>query len=70
MGYRGISQPYYGSPYPVVRPTGPSVPAAGAAVRLLEDDDARGLEPVRIRDRLAQLIRGDAAVLARTRHSF
>jgi len=29
MGYRGISQPYYGSPYPVVRPTGPSVPAAG-----------------------------------------
>ena len=29
MGYRGISQPYYGSPYPVIRPTGPSVPAAG-----------------------------------------
>ena len=29
MGYRGISQPYYGSPYPVVRPTGPPVPAAG-----------------------------------------
>ena len=29
MGYRGISQPYYGSPYPVVRPNGPSAPAAG-----------------------------------------
>jgi len=29
MGYRGISQPYYGSPYPVVRPNGPSTPAAG-----------------------------------------
>ena len=29
MGYRGLSQPYYGSPYPVIRPTGPSVPAAG-----------------------------------------
>ena len=29
MGYRGISQPYYGSPYPVVRPNGPSMPAAG-----------------------------------------
>ena len=29
MGYRGISQPYYGSPYPVVRPKAPSVPATG-----------------------------------------
>jgi predicted peptidase len=29
MGYRGISQPYYGSPYPIVRPAGPSTPAAG-----------------------------------------
>jgi predicted peptidase len=29
MGYRGLSQPYYGSTYPVVRPKGPSVPAAG-----------------------------------------
>lgn len=29
MGYRGLSQPYYGSPYPVARPNGPSVPAAG-----------------------------------------
>ena len=29
MGYRGLSQPYYGSPYPIVRPGGPSVPGAG-----------------------------------------
>ena len=29
MGYRGLSQPYYGSPYPVVRPAGPSEPGAG-----------------------------------------
>ena len=29
MGYRGISQPYYGSTYPIVRPAGPSTPAAG-----------------------------------------
>jgi predicted peptidase len=29
MGYRGLSQPYYGSPYPIVRPNGPSTPAAG-----------------------------------------
>jgi predicted peptidase len=29
MGYRGLAQPYYGSRYPVVRPTAPSVPAAG-----------------------------------------
>jgi predicted peptidase len=29
MGYRGLSQPYYGSPYPIVRPNGPSAPAAG-----------------------------------------
>ena len=29
LGYRGLSQPYYGSPYPVVRPKGPSEPAAG-----------------------------------------
>ena len=29
LGYRGLSQPYYGSPYPVIRPGGPSVPAAG-----------------------------------------
>jgi predicted peptidase len=29
LGYRGYRQPYYGSPYPVDRPTGPSVPADG-----------------------------------------
>jgi predicted peptidase len=29
LGYRGLSQPYYGSPYPVVRPKGPSTPAEG-----------------------------------------
>jgi predicted peptidase len=29
LGYRGLSQPYYGSPYPVDRPAGPSEPAAG-----------------------------------------
>lgn len=29
LGYRGLAQPYYGSPYPVDRPAGPSVPAAG-----------------------------------------
>jgi len=29
LGYRGYAQPYYGSPYPVDRPAGPSVPAAG-----------------------------------------
>ena len=29
MGYRGLSQPYYDSPYPIVRPNGPSTPGAG-----------------------------------------
>jgi predicted peptidase len=29
LGYRGYAQPYYGSPYPVDRPAGPSAPAAG-----------------------------------------
>lgn len=29
LGYRGKSQPYYGSPYPVERPNGPSKPADG-----------------------------------------
>src|SRR5687768_11458496 len=29
MGYRGLSQPYYGSPYTIVRPNAPTVPAAG-----------------------------------------
>jgi poly(3-hydroxybutyrate) depolymerase len=29
LGYRGYTQPYYGSPWPVDREAGPSVPAAG-----------------------------------------
>lgn len=29
LGYRGYPQPYYGSPYPVDRPAGPSIPADG-----------------------------------------
>jgi predicted peptidase len=29
MGYRGLSQPYYGSPYPLARVPTPSTPAAG-----------------------------------------
>lgn len=29
LGYRGYAQPYYGSPYPVDREAGPSVPADG-----------------------------------------
>lgn len=29
LGYRGLSQPYYGSPWPVDREAGPSAPAAG-----------------------------------------
>lgn len=29
LGYRGYSQPYYGSPYPVDRPAGASIPADG-----------------------------------------
>jgi len=29
MGYRGLSQPYYGSRYPIARVPAPSVPAAG-----------------------------------------
>ena len=29
LGYRGTAQPYYGSPYPVDREAGPSVPADG-----------------------------------------
>ena len=29
LGYRGYAQPYYGSPWPVDRPDGPSVPADG-----------------------------------------
>lgn len=29
MGYRPLQQPYYNSPYPVLRPSGPSQPGAG-----------------------------------------
>jgi predicted peptidase len=29
MGYKPLRQPYYNSPYPVVRPNGPSVPGDG-----------------------------------------
>jgi dienelactone hydrolase len=29
LGYRGYSQPYYGSPFPVDREAGPSIPASG-----------------------------------------
>jgi predicted peptidase len=29
LGYRGLRQPYYGSPYPIVRPGGPSAPGDG-----------------------------------------
>ena len=45
----------------VERPDAP----AGAAVRLLEDDDPRRLEPVRGRDRLADLVGRDPAGVAR-----
>ena len=31
MGYRPLSQPYYGSPYPVIRPAGPSTPRAASS---------------------------------------
>lgn len=33
LGYRGLSQPYYGSPYPVDREAGPSVPADGWTIQ-------------------------------------
>lgn len=42
LGYRGYSQPYYGSRYPVIRPNGPSEPAAGWS----EEDDARAEQDV------------------------
>ena len=32
LGYRGYPQPYYGSPFPVDREAGPSVPASGWSV--------------------------------------
>ena len=37
LGYRGLPQPYYGSPYPVDRPNGPSEPGAGWS----EEEDRR-----------------------------
>ena len=42
LGYRGYSQPYYGSRYPVIRLNGPSQPAAGWS----EEDDARAEQDV------------------------
>jgi predicted peptidase len=42
LGYRGYAQPYYGSPYPVDRPAGPSVPAAGWSA----EDDQRAEQDV------------------------
>ena len=42
LGYRGYAQPYYGSPYPVDRPAGPSVPAAGWT----EEENARSEQDV------------------------
>ena len=36
LGYRGLSQPYYGSSYPVVRPKGPSTPGAGWSPQEIE----------------------------------
>lgn len=41
LGYRGLAQPYYGSPYPVDRPAGPSVPASGWTV---EEDQRAELD--------------------------
>lgn len=37
LGYRGLPQPYYGSPWPVDRPDGPSQPGAGWT----EEEDQR-----------------------------
>jgi predicted peptidase len=42
LGYRGYAQPYYGSPYPVDRPAGPSTPAAGWT----EEEDQRAEQDV------------------------
>lgn len=42
LGYRGLAQPYYGSPYPVDRPAGPSEPAAGWSA----DENARAEQDV------------------------
>jgi len=42
LGYRGYAQPYYGSPYPVDRPAGPSTPGAGWT----GEEDARAEQDV------------------------
>jgi predicted peptidase len=42
LGYRPLPQPYYGSPYPVLRPGGPSVPAQGWT----EEEDERAEQDV------------------------
>ncbi len=42
MGYRPLRQPYYGSPYPIVRPGGPSVPGDGWT----EEEDQRAEQDV------------------------
>lgn len=42
LGYRGYAQPYYGSPYPVNRASGPSVPGAGWTV----EEDVRAEQDV------------------------
>jgi len=42
LGYRPLRQPYYGSPYPVIRPNGPSVPADGWT----EEEDERAEQDV------------------------
>lgn len=42
MGYRPLRQPYYNSPYPIVRPGGPSVPGDGWT----EEEDLRAEQDV------------------------
>jgi predicted peptidase len=42
MGYRPLPQPYYNSPYPVIRPGGPSTPGAGWT----DEEDARAEQDV------------------------
>jgi dipeptidyl aminopeptidase/acylaminoacyl peptidase len=42
MGYRPLAQPYYGSPYPVARPGGPSEPGRGWT----EEEDQRAEQDV------------------------
>lgn len=42
LGYRGYRQPYYGSPYPIDRPNGPSEPGAGWT----EEEDQRAEQDV------------------------